>query len=279
VAAVSTPDVDVFNAFEAEAWAREGKARLYHSLVGEVTRRVVEPVLDAASVAAGTRLVDVATGPGYLAAAAARRGASVVGIDISPDMLALAGRLHPGLEFRPGDAESLPFPDAAFDAVVAGFLLHHVGRPDRALDEFARVLRPGGRIAVTTWGLPEQAPLIGLLGQAVRLAGAKPPPFLAVGPSREDLGTDEELKRLLAAGGFTDTVLSTISFSHEVGSVDKLWEGCVGGSVRTAEVIRRQSEIDKRRIRDAFERLAERYRADGGLEVPVSVRLAAATKP
>jgi SAM-dependent methyltransferase len=278
VAAVSTHDVDLFNAFEAEAWAREGKARLYDSLVGAVTRRVVEPVLDAASVASGTRLLDVATGPGYLAAAAARRGASVVGIDISPEMLALAGRLHPGLDFRPGDAECIPFPEATFDAVVAGFLLHHVGRPARALEEFARVLRSGGRIAVTTWGLPEQAPLIGLLGDAVRLAGAKPPAFLAVGPSREDLGTDEELERLLAAGGFADTVLSTISFSHEVGSVDELWEGCVGGSVRTAEIIRRQREPGRRRIRAAFGQLAERYRTDSGFEVPVSVRLAAAQK-
>jgi SAM-dependent methyltransferase len=279
VATVSTSDVDLFNAFEAEAWAREGKAGLYHSLVGEVTRRVVEPVLDAASVAAGTRLVDVATGPGYLAAAAARRGASVVGVDISPDMLALAGRLHPGLEFRPGDAECLPFPDGAFDSVVAGFLLHHVGRPEQALEEFARVLRSGGRIAVTTWGLPEKAPLIGLLGDAVRLAGAKPPPFLAVGPSREDLGTDQELERLLAAGRFTDTILLTITFSHQVGSLDELWDGCVGGSVRTAEIIRRQGKTGRRRIRDAFEQLAERYRTDGGFEVPVSVRLAAAKKP
>lgn len=279
MAALSTPDVDVFNAFEAEAWAHEGKARLYHSLVGGVTRRVVEPLLDAASVGAGKRLLDVATGPGYLAAAAAARGARVVAIDISPDMLALAGRLHPGLDFRPGDAECLPFPDASFDAVVAGFLLHHVGRPGRALEEGARVLRPGGRIAVTTWDVPEQAPLIGLLGDAVRLAGAERPAFLAVGPSREDLGTDGALKRLLAAGGLTGMVLSTISFSHRVGSVDELWEGCVGGSVRTAEIIRRQEEPARRRIRDAFDRLAERYRTDGGLEVPVSVRLAAAQKP
>lgn len=108
-------DPDAFNAFEAAGW--EERALAYDRFFGSTTSQAVEPLLDAASVAAGTRVLDIATGPGYVAGQAARRGASVVGVDVAAAMVALARRLHPGLEFREADAHALPFEDASFDAV------------------------------------------------------------------------------------------------------------------------------------------------------------------
>jgi ubiquinone/menaquinone biosynthesis C-methylase UbiE len=173
-------DPDAFNAFEAAGW--HAKAAGYDDFFGEITGRVVEPLLDAAAVGPGDRVLDVATGPGYAAAVAAERGARVVGVDVAEGMLELARRLHPGLDFRPGSAEELPFPDWSFDAVVGNFVMLHLGRPEQAAAEFARVLVPGGRVALTVWDVPSAARFLGVFLDAVAEAGASPPDEIPVGP-------------------------------------------------------------------------------------------------
>ena len=92
VSAVGNPpvDPDAFDAFEASGW--EEKAVAYECFFGGITARVVEPLLAAASVGAGTRVLDVATGPGWVAAEAAERGASVVGVDVAEAMIAMRRR-------------------------------------------------------------------------------------------------------------------------------------------------------------------------------------------
>jgi ubiquinone/menaquinone biosynthesis C-methylase UbiE len=137
-------DPDTFNAFEAAGW--EQRVAGYEDFFGPITTQVVEPLLDAAEVAGGARVLDIASGPGYVASQAAARGAAVVGVDIAEGMLARARRLHPQLDFRQGDAEALPFPDGSFDAVVGNFVLLHVSRPEQATAEFARVLTPGAAL-------------------------------------------------------------------------------------------------------------------------------------
>src|SRR4029453_5686212 len=73
-------------------------------------------------------------------------------------MPAVASRLHPQVEFVQGDAEALPFTDEAFDAVVGNFALLHLGRPEQAAAEFVRVLKAGGRLALTAWDAPKPPP-------------------------------------------------------------------------------------------------------------------------
>jgi len=68
----------------------------------------------------------------------------VIGVDVAGAMISLALRLHPGLDFRRADVHKLPFDDGSFDAVVGNFLILHLGRPEQAIAEFVRVLRPGG---------------------------------------------------------------------------------------------------------------------------------------
>ncbi|HEY7141552.1 MAG TPA: methyltransferase domain-containing protein, partial [Methylomirabilota bacterium] len=142
-------DPSAFHAFERAGWERVPRA--YQDAWGRLTTQAAGPLLDAARVGPGVRALDVATGPGHVAAVAARRGASVVAVDFSEAMLAEARRHHPGIDFRSGDAEALPFPDASFDAVVMSFGLLHLARPDQALAEAYRVLRRGGRVAFTVW--------------------------------------------------------------------------------------------------------------------------------
>src|SRR3954469_8985920 len=138
-------DADPVNAFEAAGW--EAQVSGYEDFFGPIATRLVAPLLDAAAVERGARVLDVASGPGYVAASAAERGACVIGVDISQAMLSRARARNPQLDFRLGDAEALPFADGAFDAVGANLALRHVGRPERAAAEFARVLDADGRVA------------------------------------------------------------------------------------------------------------------------------------
>jgi len=272
-----TVDADSFNAFEAAGW--EAQVAGYDEFFVPITTRLVEPLLDATEIGGGDRVLDVASGPGHVAAGAAGRGASVVGVDIAEGMLSLARRLHPELEFRRGDAEALPFPDGSFDAVVANFLMLHVGRPEQVVDELARVLVPGGRLALTVWDVPGRARVLGVLLEAVAAAGASPPQDIPVGPPFFRFADDEEFSALLRGRRLEDVEVRTIDFTHREASPETLWRGLLGGTVRTAALIRGQTSDMQRRIRADFDRIVRQHEVDGGLELPVSVKLASGRKP
>ena len=103
----------------------------------------------------GERILDLATGTGWTSRVVARRGAMVTGVDIADGLLQAAERQAAAerlpIRYLPGDAESLPFDDAAFDAIVSTCGVMFASRPEDAASELARVCRPGGRIALTTW--------------------------------------------------------------------------------------------------------------------------------
>jgi SAM-dependent methyltransferase len=270
-------DADAFNAFEAAGW--EERADGYDDLVGRVTTRLADPLLDAAHVSGGTRLLDLATGPGYVAARAAERGADVVGVDVATAMVSFAARLLPGLDFRQADVHELPFEDGSLDAVVGNFAILHLGRPDQAASEFARVLRPGGRLALTTWDRPERARLLGLFLDAVAETGVSGPPDLPAGPDLFRFADEAEFERLLRDSGLEHAAVTTISFTHHLASADELWEGFLRGSLRAAALIVHQPEETRLRIREAFDQLAREYERDDTVELPISVKLASGAKP
>ena len=91
---------DEFNAFEAAGW--DAKAEGYGSFLGQITPRFIEPLLDAADVRSGARVLDVASGPGHATARAAERGASVIGVDIAEGMVTLARERHPAARLSHG---------------------------------------------------------------------------------------------------------------------------------------------------------------------------------
>ena len=269
-------DTDAFNAFERAGW--EYQAPTYDAFFGRITSRLVDPLLDAAQVGPGTRVLDIATGPGYAAAAAAQRGASVVGVDVAPAMIRLARQRHPGLDFRECGAEALPFDAGSFDAAISNFVVPHLGRPERSITEFVRILGPGGRLSLTTWDLPERARLVGVFLDAIAEAGAAPPDDIPVGPPFFRFADEEQFAALLEHSGLTGVEVKTIVFEHHVSTADELWNGFLGATVRISALIVRQPDQTRQRIRAAFDRLVVECQRGDRIELPVSVKLACGAK-
>jgi demethylmenaquinone methyltransferase/2-methoxy-6-polyprenyl-1,4-benzoquinol methylase len=105
----------------------------------------------------GERILDIAAGTGTSSVALTKTGATVVAFDFSPGMIAEGRRRHPSIEFIEADAEKLPFGDNEFDAVTISFGLRNVNRPQVALGEMYRVLKPGGRLVICEFSRPPVA--------------------------------------------------------------------------------------------------------------------------
>ena len=266
-----------FKTFEAERWT--AKAQSYDLVTGRVTRRLIEPLLDAAEVVAGSRLLDVASGPGHLAGAAARRGAQVTGIDLADPMLEIARALYGDVTFLHGDAEALPLADEQVDAVTGAFVLNHLPEPEAALREVNRVLRPGGRAAFTVWRAPPQSRLVTLLIEAAEAAGVEPSGEVPPGPDPYRFADQVEFAALLAGGGLQGTSVETIELAHEAQDADELWHGLLGGSARGSAIVEGQNAPTRRRIRAEFERLVDQLRLGAVYRIPADVELASGSKP
>jgi SAM-dependent methyltransferase len=261
-----------FGEFERAGW--DERAIGYDRMLGRITARVVDPLLDAAAVAAGARVLDVACGPGDATAAAAARGASAVGVDVATAMVHLARRRHRGLPFLCAAAEALPFATGTFDTVIGGFLVHHLAEPVPVVREFARVLAPGGRLALTAWDRPERCRLVGVLVDAIAQVGAAPPADLPPGPPFFRFSTDAALAGLLTDGGFGAVEVHTVAFAHPIADAGALWTGLMRGTVRSSALVVRQPDGVQVAIRAAFDRLASRYADGPRLAIPVSVKVA-----
>jgi SAM-dependent methyltransferase len=158
---------------------------------------VAEHLCDTADLRAGWRVLDVATGSGNAAIAAARHGCTAVGVDYVPALLERARRRADAeglsVELLEGDAEALPFPDASFDAVTSVFGSMFAPDHRQAAAELLRVCRPGGTIALASW-TPES-----FIGEVFRTVSAHVPPPAGV-QSPMLWGTEAHLRELFGDG-------------------------------------------------------------------------------
>ena len=237
--------------------------------MARATARAIEPLLDAAGVTAGVRVLDVGCGLGDLAAAAAARGATATGTDLAEGMLEAARARHPKLEFVVGDGEALPFEDGGFDATLAAFVINHMPDPERGADELVRVTRPGGRVAVAMWGPFEHVAVLGLAARAAAAAGVADDDGPG-GPSSTRFTDAGELARVLQGAGLEDFALDEVSFTVRADGFDSLWEGVLGGTIRTARRLAAGGEAARAALRE----IAEPYRDGDGYALPTLVRIA-----
>jgi SAM-dependent methyltransferase len=167
-----------------------------YAVIGTTLSLTGELLCEAVGVRPGQRILDVATGNGNAALAAARRGCDVIGIYYVPELLA-RGRERAAAERLPiafceGDAENIPYPDASFDAVLSTFGVMFTPDQERAASELMRVTRPGGKVGLANW-TPGS-----FIGQVFRTIGGYIPPAPGV-RSPALWGTEERLEELFAA--------------------------------------------------------------------------------
>jgi len=271
---------DAFNEYERTMW--EQRAAGYADSFEVLTTITVEPLLDTVGAAHGTAVLDIGTGPGFVAAAAVARGATVDGVDVADAMVALASARVPGARFRRGSAEALPFGDGTFDAVVGNFVLLHLGYPERAAAEARRVLRPGGRCAFTVWEPAAENRAIGVFHDAIARAGvetlAAP---VAAAPKFEALADRDAFRALLTGAGFVDARVEPYRSTLRV-DPDAWWTSTLRSTPRTGALIERQTDAVQARIRAEYDALVAPY-ADGNdaatVQLPVAAVLASAVAP
>ncbi|MEV4252055.1 methyltransferase domain-containing protein [Spirillospora sp. NPDC049652] len=264
-----------FDTYERDLW--DGRADAYQRGFARMSTWSVGPLLDAADVASGTRVLDVGTGPGVVSREAVRRGASVVAVDADPGMAATARANVPGLDVREAVLPELPLPDASFDAVVGNFVINHVSRPDEAVRQFARVLRPGGKLALTCWEMPPSGAL-SLVGEALEEAGVPVPDDIPTSPFAE-LGKRGPFAALLRDAGFADARDAELRWTHLV-DPEEWWTGGALARIGTNGVIvSRQDAPTVAKVKAAYDRLATRYAtSDGRLALPANALLATGTR-
>ncbi|MCP2338023.1 class I SAM-dependent methyltransferase [Actinomadura rupiterrae] len=264
-----------FDTYERDLW--DGRADAYQRGFARMTAGSVGPLLDAAGVGPGTRVLDVGTGPGIVSAEAVRRGASVTAVDAEPTMAATARANVPGLDVREAVLPHLPLPDAAFDAVVGNFVINHVSDPDAAVRAFARVLRPGGKLALTCWEMPPSGAL-SLVTEALEEAGVPFPDDIPTSPFM-DLGKRGPFAALLRDAGFPDASDAELRWTHHVDPEDWWTTGALARVGTNGVIVSRQDAPTVAKIKTAYDRLATRYATpDGLLALPANALIATGTR-
>jgi ubiquinone/menaquinone biosynthesis C-methylase UbiE len=266
-----------FTEFEHQGWERV--ASKYDSTWSSSTRQFIPPLLDLTEVAASMLLLDVGCGPGYVSVAAAERGAIPIGLDFSGEMIAIARKMFPQIQFREGDAQNLPFTDGTFDRVVANFALLHLAEPERAMAEAFRVLKSGGKFGFTTWARKEENPFVHLVDDAIQAHADLDVP-LPPGPAYYLVENEEEFREALSRAGFDGGTLKFRLHLIEwnVPNAHYIFDAEREAGVRTAGLLAHQPPEKLDAIRNAIEQAIQPYAKGSGFAVPKAAYIIAVSK-
>lgn len=225
----------------------------------------IEHAVERLQAAPGERILDLATGTGWASRALAARSPriQIVGVDIADQMLETARRTAIGLdlpiEYRVGDAEALPFETGSFDAVVSTFGVMFASQPEVAAAELARVVRPGGRVALSTW-TPDGN--VAAMFRIMRSFMAAPPTT----PSPFEWGRRERVEELLGGAFELRFEAGTNRFRYGSGAQAwKLWVNHYGPAKTLAEKL---GPSDRARFEQEMIAWHETFASEIGFEQP-----------
>lgn len=264
-----------FKEFEHEGW--ELVADKYHQYFEQLTRQTIPALME--NIKSGANVIDVASGPGYVAAAAEEKGCTVTGVDFSAVMVKKAAKNYPNIKFVEGDAENLSFDDQSFDDYVMNFGILHLEHPEKALAEAHRVLRKGGTAAFTVWAPPDRSAGFRCVLENISRYGDHSI-VLPQGPAFFRFSDKYEFLNRLIDAGFEE---QNVKFRH----IDMIWKLPDGeamfnaffeGTPRTGGTLRAQSPEKLTAIKNAILEGSLMFKQGGSLEIPMVSLLAVARK-
>ena len=230
----------------------------------QISRQIadaIEHCVDRLAPVPGERILDLATGTGWTARRVSERSAEVTGVDFSETAISTAIELDPtgGIDFQIGDAESLPFEDGEFDAVISTFGVMFCNDQERAAAELARVCKPGGRVALATWA--QHGGVIDMFKLVARYKPQQP----AAGPSPFDWGNRDRLEELLG-NNFEIGVEEAVSF-YRTESGESAWQAFSRGYGPIKTLVDQIGAEAAERLRTDFVDYHESHRTDIGILV------------
>ena len=261
-------------AMQAELWGE--RAADWAAIAEHEHHPWLEPayelVLDRLAVGAGTDVLDIGCGAGSFLRMATARGATVSGLDATPELLAIAQERVPEADLHRGDLQFLPFADGSFDVVTGFNSFFYASDPIAALREAARVLRPGGGLALTAFGRPaqcESTPVFEYLGPLL-------PQHAVEGDGEPELHEGGVLEGMLTRAGLVTTHAGYLKIADEQPDIETvLREWLSVGPIRLA--VRHAGEDA---VRDALAKaLAPLVAADGSVRIVDEYRYVIATAP
>jgi ubiquinone/menaquinone biosynthesis C-methylase UbiE len=274
-------DTLAFHEFERQGW--ETAAQAYSRHLSRLTSMAIPSLLEAVHTGRSVRLIDLATGPGYVAEAAQKAGCDVVGVDFSENMIALATSMHSGIEFEVADVQKLPQANRSFDSAVMNFGILHLSEPERGLAEIFRILKPGGEMAFTVWAGPEEAEGFNLIRRALETFGnetlGNEEISIPAGPSFFGFSDSEHTRQVLTDLGFVNIVSRRLSLVWIVDSAQDVFAAIYEGAARTGELLRRQSPDALTAIRKAVVESCAPYMLNGKARIPMPAVVYSASKP
>ncbi len=267
-----------FKNFEHTGWERV--ADKYDAAWTSLTTQFADPLLTAVGVKPGLRMLDVACGPGNVAAAARRLGAIPTGVDFSRNMILRARQNNPAIDFCEGDAERLDFESESFDGVVMNFGVLHLANPEKAFAEAQRVLRRGGRFGFTIWAKPEENPGARIMAEAIEAHEKMEADSIPEGPPYNRFSDADECWRTLQACGFSvlSMTFDTVRVNWKVPTTRFLFDAELHAGVRTAAVLASYSPDQLAMIRSAVEKSVERFASNGECAIPMTANVISVAK-
>lgn len=255
---------EAFRFAEKEAW--DVRAATYDNFTGQVTTGAIPTLLALAETAPGKHMLDLCCGTGRVAGAASALGAVADGLDISSAMIDRAKAAFPSIPFEVGDAETIPRETGHYDGVICSFGIMHIGNTEAMLKDVARVLKPGGRVALSHWIGPPASPLFRIVFGAMQqfadmsVVPPAPAPFA--------LSTEEAMRATLEKAGFRGVacVRLPLTFTAPAGEFVAHFRKFAG---RAAVILDKQEDDVLKQIYDAWDSQLEEYLVEDAYQVPM----------
>jgi SAM-dependent methyltransferase len=274
---MGTDTLDVFRgaSYEvAEAMAPTWERR--RAEMEEVATPVREWMLRELAPRAGDTVLELAAGTGdtgFEALALVGEHGRLISTDFSPSMLAAARRRGAELgvsnvEYRVMDAERIDLDTDSVDGVLCRFGYMLMADPAAALSETRRVLRPGGRLALTVWGAPERNPFFGIIATSLVQRGHVPPPEPPPAPGIFSMASAERTVALLTAAGFTEARTEEVSGRFVMPNVDEYLAVIADTAGPIGLALRRLSEGERAAVKADVEDSSARFEREQGYELP-----------